>query len=101
MPLSAAGKVEKAQLREPYWQGQSRRVGEGNCAGPIGRPPRWTIASGYRHGMPSLAMRGCPSPVQACNTSCTIWWNWLNCAVTCKGVRGLKAISVVAPFSLF
>ena len=27
MPLSAAGKVVKAQLREPYWQGRSRRVG--------------------------------------------------------------------------
>ena len=27
MPLSAAGKVVKAQLREPYWQGRGRRVG--------------------------------------------------------------------------
>lgn len=27
MPLSAAGKVVKAQLRAPYWQGRSRRVG--------------------------------------------------------------------------
>lgn len=26
MPLSAAGKVVKAQLREPYWQGRSRNV---------------------------------------------------------------------------
>ncbi|NEX64823.1 long-chain-fatty-acid--CoA ligase [Noviherbaspirillum galbum] len=26
MPLSAAGKVVKTQLREPYWRGQSRKV---------------------------------------------------------------------------
>jgi long-chain acyl-CoA synthetase len=26
MPLSAAGKVVKTQLREPYWQGRSRHV---------------------------------------------------------------------------
>ncbi|WP_442947191.1 long-chain-fatty-acid--CoA ligase [Noviherbaspirillum sp.] len=26
MPLSAAGKVVKAQLREPYWRGQERKV---------------------------------------------------------------------------
>lgn len=26
MPLSAAGKVVKTQLREPYWQGRTRRV---------------------------------------------------------------------------
>jgi long-chain acyl-CoA synthetase len=27
MPLSAAGKVVKAQLREPYWRGKDRNVG--------------------------------------------------------------------------
>ena len=27
MPLNASGKVDKRLLREPYWQGQSRRVG--------------------------------------------------------------------------
>ncbi|RQO61083.1 fatty-acid--CoA ligase [Variovorax sp. KBW07] len=27
LPLSGAGKVLKTKLREPYWQGQSRRVG--------------------------------------------------------------------------
>jgi long-chain acyl-CoA synthetase len=27
MPLSAAGKVVKAQLREPYWRGRNRNVG--------------------------------------------------------------------------
>ena len=27
MPLSAAGKLLKTQLREPFWRGRERRVG--------------------------------------------------------------------------
>ncbi|MNL26410.1 Long-chain-fatty-acid--CoA ligase [compost metagenome] len=27
LPLSGAGKVLKSELREPFWQGSSRRVG--------------------------------------------------------------------------
>jgi len=27
LPLSAAGKILKYRLREPYWQGRSRRIG--------------------------------------------------------------------------